>query len=509
MAEGLSIIEAVDDVGPNTGSVTFGGYTNDTSPLIRVSLGAQAAVGDTVVLKDSNVAIGTFTVDAAALSAGSVGLQLTGLSSGWHHLSVALQAADGAEKATSGGYWGLGVETATPAAPEIRQVLDDAGAKTGAVSSGGRTDDASLTFTIFESGLPPLPQGSPGHAPYGGVALMSGWVHIYDGSNLVGSGLLGYGGEVTITTSALGAGDHTLTAVAVDRAGNASAPSTGFQVTIGADLASGGGASAGPGGATATSGSGGSATATSGGASTGVAGPASTGGSSTAESASGGGASGVPQGAIGGGAEAAQSLTAQPWGGLLEGGAGSDTLQGGDGLDVLNGGMGSDVLRGGGGFDIMNGNQGDDSLWGGEGDDWVVGGKDNDQLWGEAGLDIVFGNLGNDTCNGGDGSDLIRGGQGEDVLNGGAGADWLSGDRGDDTVTGGAGADIFHSFGDAGIDRITDFNQGEGDRLLLDIGTTYTVAQVNADTVVSMSGGGQVILVGVQASSLTSGWILG
>ena len=249
MAEGLSIIDAVDDVGPNTGPAPFGGYTYDNAALIRVSLGSQAAIGDTVVLKDTNTAIGTFTVDAAALSAGAVGLQLTGLSNGWHHLSVALRASDGSEKAVSGGYWGLGVETAAPAAPEIRQVLDNAGAKTGAVTNGGRTDDATLTFTVFENGLPPLPQGSPGHAPYGGVALMSGWVHVYDGANLVGSGLLGYGGEVTITTSALGAGDHVLTAVAVDRAGNASGSSTAFQVTIGADVASGGGATA-----TATSG---------------------------------------------------------------------------------------------------------------------------------------------------------------------------------------------------------------------------------------------------------------
>ena len=39
--------------------------------------------------------------------------------------------------------------------------------------------------------------------------------------------------------------------------------------------------------------------------------------------------------------------------------------------------------------------------------------------------------------------------------------------------------------------------------------TTYTVAQVGADTVVSMGGGGQVILVGVSMSSLTGSWIFG
>jgi Ca2+-binding RTX toxin-like protein len=146
---------------------------------------------------------------------------------------------------------------------------------------------------------------------------------------------------------------------------------------------------------------------------------------------------------------------------------------------------------------------------GGDGDDWVVGGKDQDTLFGQTGDDIVYGNLGNDTCDGGAGSDLVRGGQGNDIVTGGAGNDWLSGDRGDDTVTGGAGADIFHGSQDAGIDRFTDFNAAEGDRVMFDPGTTYTLRQTGADTVIDMGGGHQMVLVGVQLSSLPSGWILG
>jgi hypothetical protein len=42
---------------------------------------------------------------------------------------------------------------------------------------------------------------------------------------------------------------------------------------------------------------------------------------------------------------------------------------------------------------------------------------------------------------------------------------------------------------------------------MLDLGTAYTVGQVGADTVVDMGGGDQVILVGVQLSTLTPGWI--
>ena len=89
-----------------------------------------------------------------------------------------------------------------------------------------------------------------------------------------------------------------------------------------------------------------------------------------------------------------------------------------------------------------------------------------------------------------------------------AGDDWMSGDRGDDTMTGGAGADSFHTWSEAGIDRVMDFNRAEGDRVLVSDGATWTVSQVDADTVVVLSGGAQLVLVGVAAASLTGGWIV-
>ncbi len=206
----------------------------------------------------------------------------------------------------------------------------------------------------------------------------------------------------------------------------------------------------------------------------------------------------------------------------MQGGEGGDILDGGDGNDQVFGGAGNDLIvdpggsnylrgdegddniLGGVGFDDINGNMGNDTASGGVGNDWVVGGKDQDMLFGDDGDDLVYGNLGNDTCDGGSGADIIRGGQGNDVLVGGAGNDYVSGDRGDDTISGGSGADNFHSFGEAGIDRVLDFNSVQGDRIWLDLGTTYTVAQTGADTIISMGGGGMMILVGVPMSSLTS-----
>jgi len=193
----------------------------------------------------------------------------------------------------------------------------------------------------------------------------------------------------------------------------------------------------------------------------------------------------------------------------MNGAAGDDVIFGGGGTNYLRGDEGNDYIVGGVGFDDINGNMGSDTGSGGLGADWVVGGKDDDLLFGDAGDDIVYGNLGNDTCIGGDGADLVRGGQADDTLSGGAGADWISGDRGGDTIVGGAGADIFHSFGDAGLDRVIDFSRAEGDRVQLDPGSTYSVAQSGADTVISITGGAQMVLVGVSIDSLTGDWIFG
>lgn len=192
----------------------------------------------------------------------------------------------------------------------------------------------------------------------------------------------------------------------------------------------------------------------------------------------------------------------------LLGNAANNDIQGGGGIGYLRGGDGDDLIRGGSVFDDAHGNAGNDIVYGGGGDDWVVGGRDNDQLFGEAGGDIAYGNLGNDTAQGGDGDDLIRGGQNDDQLFGGSGNDWMSGDRGADTLTGGAGADVFNTFGDAGLDRVLDFNSLEGDRVRFDPGTSWTLVFQGADTVINMAGGAQMVLAGVTSATLGD-WLLG
>jgi Ca2+-binding RTX toxin-like protein len=221
---------------------------------------------------------------------------------------------------------------------------------------------------------------------------------------------------------------------------------------------------------------------------------------------------GSTQGRVSGG-EGDDTLSGGVGGETLDGGAGADRISGGQGDDLildssgsnfLRGDEGNDSVSGGTGFDDINGNAGADTAHGNDGDDWVVGGKDGDLLFGDNGFDIVYGNLGDDTVSGGDGADWVRGGQGADSVSGGAGDDLIWGDRGDDTVSGGSGADTFHSFTGAGLDRVIDFSLAEGDRIQLDPGSSYTIKQVGSDTVIDLGGGDQIVLVGVQATSLTT-----
>jgi Ca2+-binding RTX toxin-like protein len=56
----------------------------------------------------------------------------------------------------------------------------------------------------------------------------------------------------------------------------------------------------------------------------------------------------------------------------LTAGAGNDSLNGGNGNDVMNGGADNDSLTGGNGDDIIAGGTGDDAMSGGNGDDLFV-----------------------------------------------------------------------------------------------------------------------------------------
>lgn len=113
----------------------------------------------------------------------------------------------------------------------------------------------------------------------------------------------------------------------------------------------------------------------------------------------------------------------------VDGGAGNDTIDGGAGVDVLRGFVGMDDLRGGTHNDVLEGGPGLDRLQGDQGDDTLRGGDERD---------VIHGNSGSDTIEGGNGDDLILGGAENDAIFGGAGLDTIDGETGDDRIEGGS-----------------------------------------------------------------------
>lgn len=200
----------------------------------------------------------------------------------------------------------------------------------------------------------------------------------------------------------------------------------------------------------------------------------------------------------------------------IGGGEGNDDLYGDDGNDILFGGNGADEIHGGAGNDAIFGGLGDDIIYGDEGDDQVWGAGGNDQLKGAGGNDMLGGRAGNDSLSGGAGKDVLYGGvgndrlfgdQGGDSLFGGAGRDILSGGTGNDSLSGGAGVDTFIFAAGDGNDVITDFEVGI-DRIELS-GQTYSVS-ANADgfALLTLSGGGTVLLEGIVMENLSDDWFL-
>ena len=189
---------------------------------------------------------------------------------------------------------------------------------------------------------------------------------------------------------------------------------------------------------------------------------------------------------------------------FLDGGAGNDSVSGGNGDDFILTGTGRDTASGGLGDDrilgidtmgsggdtgaetadlvrlfdlvegigfadvitglsfafaddrqVLQGDLGNDTLAGGSAADELFGGADSDGLWGAAGDDLL---------DGGDSDDVLAGGSGRDTLLGGEGDDVLLGGFGSDVLFGGIGHDLFvytdfaeSRFGSGNRDVIADF----------------------------------------------------
>ncbi|WP_271565986.1 Ig-like domain-containing protein [Bradyrhizobium sp. CCBAU 11386] len=137
-----------------------------------------------------------------------------------------------------------------------------------ATNSSGQTSVASATLAVTVDtkapGAPTISSDTVNNANQvvaSGNAEANSTIKVYDGTTQVGTATTNASGAWSVTTTALAAGTHALTAMATDAAGNVSAASAAFDPVIGSSSSSGSGTGA---SGTGTSGTGTSGTGTSG-----------------------------------------------------------------------------------------------------------------------------------------------------------------------------------------------------------------------------------------------------
>ncbi|WP_188859657.1 LEPR-XLL domain-containing protein [Marinobacterium nitratireducens] len=183
----------------------------------------------------------------------------------------------------------------------------------------------------------------------------------------------------------------------------------------------------------------------------------------------------------------------------ISGGNNDDHIVGGTGFDLINGDDGNDVLFGNEQDDIINGGAGSDVISGGFGDDFLHGDEGNDYMAGSRGRDIMFGDEGDDEMHGEGEPDIMFGGEDNDLVIGGVGADIIMGDDGivvkfDDSAAVASGDDLIigdgdHSLADA-YEAAADLSIGSLDLILTHVRST------DGDDILSGGEGGDLIFGG-------------
>jgi hypothetical protein len=196
---------ATDDVGSVQGLVVSGGVTDDTLPLLR----GTAEAGSTVTILSGGVAIGTTQANAA----GNWTFTPSGaLAEGTYTFTAVATDAAGNTGGASPSFV-ITVDVTAPPPPVITGITDDALPNLGAVANGGSSNDTTPTLS--------------------GTAAANTVVLVFDGSLLLGSTTSNASGLWTFTpTNAIANGAHSFTAVTTDTAGNVSAASNSYGMTV-------------------------------------------------------------------------------------------------------------------------------------------------------------------------------------------------------------------------------------------------------------------------------------
>ncbi len=192
-----------DDQAPVLGNISNGGSTNDTTPTIS----GTGSVGDTITIRDNGSDIGTTTVRADGSWSFTPQTPISGVN---HSISVIESDAAGNKSLPSGSV-AFTLDTTASAAPTIVSADDNVGPVQASLSTGGVTDDNTPTFH--------------------GTGVNGDTITLYSGSTVIGSATVS-GGTWVITATSLPDGVKHITATATDAAGNISAPSADFTLTV-------------------------------------------------------------------------------------------------------------------------------------------------------------------------------------------------------------------------------------------------------------------------------------
>ncbi|EAQ7719557.1 BapA prefix-like domain-containing protein [Salmonella enterica] len=207
---GLPAVPAItaieDDVGSIQGNIAAGGATDDTMPTLR----GTTDIGSTVEVFIDGDSAGFATVDASGNWIFEIA---TPLSESTHYFTVQATNANG-----PGGLSapvGITVDLSAPAQPVITSATDDVPGMTGTLDNGALTNDSRPTLN--------------------GTGEAGATINVYlDGNPAsIGTTTVNSDGTWSFTPQTpLANGSHTFTLSATDPAGNSSAVSSGFVLTI-------------------------------------------------------------------------------------------------------------------------------------------------------------------------------------------------------------------------------------------------------------------------------------
>jgi large repetitive protein len=196
---------AYDDIGTVQGKIPNAGFTDDERPELR----GRGEPGATITVYDNGTPLGTTTVGSDGKWAFT---PATNLPEGKHSLTTTQTDPAGNTGPLSTPVE-FTIDLTAPTQPAITSVIDDVGAVQGALAKGDTTDDAKPEVK--------------------GTAEPNTTIEVYSNGNLLGTTPVDGNGNWSYTpTAPLTSGKHSLTAVAVDTAGNSSTPSAAFDFTL-------------------------------------------------------------------------------------------------------------------------------------------------------------------------------------------------------------------------------------------------------------------------------------